>query len=127
FSLDVFLGVSNASEHTYEAVRTAYLRRHPSEEMLSHHQIKTLVRTLSGVAALMTDMCHDTCTAFTGPFASLRQCPYCGTDRYTKPDGNIPRKQFPTFPLAPQLQALWRSASGAEAMQYRKDCTDQIL
>lgn len=32
-----------------------------------------------------------------------------------------------TFPLAPQLQALWRTVDGANSMKYRQRCTSKIM
>ncbi|KAF9488107.1 hypothetical protein BDN71DRAFT_1594136 [Pleurotus eryngii] len=40
FSLDIYLGVLNASEAIYNSIRDAYLRRHPNEIMFSLDQIK---------------------------------------------------------------------------------------
>ncbi|KAJ6622160.1 hypothetical protein B0H10DRAFT_2214525 [Mycena sp. CBHHK59/15] len=49
-SIDLFLSVSNASEETYNSVRTAVMRRHPDDDILSYYQVKKLVAELSGVS-----------------------------------------------------------------------------
>ncbi|KAJ7125436.1 hypothetical protein C8R46DRAFT_829792, partial [Mycena filopes] len=75
-------------------------------------------------------MCIDSCIAYTGPFYALDNCPYCGQSRWEPghaPEVKIPRRQFSTFPLAPQLQALWRTTEGAHSMKYRQRCTTKIM
>ncbi|KAF8987168.1 hypothetical protein BDZ89DRAFT_1173938 [Hymenopellis radicata] len=133
-ALDVFLATTNASEETYDLVHAAYMWRHPSDpttgtesDMYSLYQVKKLVRSLSGVVPVAHDMCYKSCAGFMGPFSHLRICPFCGEDRFTTPDGSIPRKQFQTIPIGPQLQALWRSPEGADAMQYRRVYTQRTV
>ena len=69
---------------------------------------------------------------YTGPFVELDCCPYCAEKRYEPeiPGGrgrNIPRKQFHTFPIGPQFQALWHTPEGADNMEYRGRCTSSVL
>ncbi|KAJ7686280.1 hypothetical protein B0H17DRAFT_1013625, partial [Mycena rosella] len=121
-SIDLFLSVTNASMETYNAVRDAILRRHPDDNILSYHSVKKLVSVLSGVFYVTRDMCVNTCIAYTGPFHSLSTCPYCAEPRYDpkRPATKIPRKQFNTILIGPQLQALRRSPEGAAEMRYRE-------
>lgn len=85
-------------------------------------------------------MCPKGCVAYTGPFAQLDTCPECGTSRYKTEDelsesakkkktGNtkVPRQQFYTILLGPQLQALWRTPQSAYHMRYRNRRTEEIL
>ena len=72
--------------------------------------------------------------AYTGPFSDRDTCPHCGESRYDQQvflasDGQkkIPRRQFYTFPVGPQLQALWRNRKDAEAMRHRTRETQKIL
>ena len=79
----------------------------------------------------MTDMCVDGCIAFTGPFLDLDACPECKEARY-HPQSNPrkprkARKQFSTIPLGLQLQAQWKSHSGAKRMHYRNFKTRSIF
>lgn len=131
-SLDIFLGITNASEETYNAIRTAVLRRYPESEILSYFKVKRLVRDLSGVAPIYRDMCINSCVGFTGPFSKLEVCPSCGEMRFHPVKENSKkalksRKQFCTIPLGPQLQALFRSPEGAQKMGYRKEYTRRVL
>ncbi|THH07169.1 hypothetical protein EW146_g9401 [Bondarzewia mesenterica] len=128
-SLDVFLAVSNASQETYHSIRAAIQRYNPNSGILSYDQIKRHVSELSGVSLIVEHMCVNTCIAYTGPFKDLETCPQCSEPRYDplKPHAKVPRQQFHTIPLGPQLQALWRTSEGAAAMQYRAQCTDRIL
>ena len=128
-SLDIFLAVSNASEQTYHTVRAALLRYDPECGILSYHDIKRQVAELSGVVPLLHHMCINTCIAYTGPFRDLETCPICHEPRYEqlKPHLKIPRQEFHTIPIGPQLQALWRTTEGATSARYRARCTEQIL
>ncbi|KAG1739953.1 uncharacterized protein EDB91DRAFT_1053696, partial [Suillus paluster] len=62
----------------YNAIREATLERHPNDDIYSHYCVKQAVAELSGVDSIITDMCINTCLAFTGPYAELDQCPQCG-------------------------------------------------
>lgn len=127
-SLDIFLSVGNASEASYNSIRSALLRRYPESEILTYYKVKQLVANLSGIVPILRDMCINSCVGYTGAFVELVSCPHCGENRY---EGvlakKIPRKQFYTLPLAPQLQALWRAPEGARSMEYRKQCTEEVL
>ncbi|KAJ7289478.1 hypothetical protein C8J57DRAFT_1493916 [Mycena rebaudengoi] len=128
-SIDLYLSISNASVETYDSVRTAILRRHPDDEILSYYRVKNLVSDLSGVTSIVRDMCINSCHAFTGPFADAEHCTTCAEPRYDplRLPAKIPRKQYHTIPLGPQLQAIRRSKEGATQLEYRKRCTDAIL
>ena len=122
-SLDLFLAVTNASEETYHASRDAILRRYPDSGVLSYYAVKKLVAEITGVVAVYDDMCINSCHAFTGPFAQMESCSICGEARYdlaqlTSSRKKVPRQQFCTILLGPQLQALHRSHSGAIDMRY---------
>ncbi|KAA1473017.1 hypothetical protein DENSPDRAFT_865924, partial [Dentipellis sp. KUC8613] len=107
YSIDLFLSVSNASEKTYNDARNAYLRRHPEEEVLGYEQVKHQVAELSGVTPIPTDMCPNSCIAYTGPYASLETCPYCFEPRYILQSGSsrsrcpAPRRIYHTIPVGP--------------------------
>ena len=79
-------------------------------------------------------MCVDSCTAFTGPFAPLEECPLCHEARYNEEElarsngkKKVPRKVFTTLPLGPQLQSRWRSPEMAKKMHYRWTKTQDLL
>ncbi|KNZ74728.1 hypothetical protein J132_06363 [Termitomyces sp. J132] len=42
--------------------------------MLTFHNVKKLVASISGIVSIADDMCIDSCHAFTGPFAELEMC-----------------------------------------------------
>ncbi|KAL1739491.1 hypothetical protein HDZ31DRAFT_77554, partial [Schizophyllum fasciatum] len=131
-SIDLYLAMTTASEQTYNAVRTVlqHDKRCKRINILSYYSAKTLVHRLSGVSAVWRDMCVKSCVAFTGPFADLEHCPTCGQERYEKAkrgSKNVPRKQFSTVLLGPQLQALWRSPESAKSLEYRRACTERVL
>ncbi|KDR79664.1 hypothetical protein GALMADRAFT_63042 [Galerina marginata CBS 339.88] len=126
-SLDLFLAVDNASQDTYNAARNAIKRRFPDEDILSYYKAKRLVEKLTGITAIVQDMCINSCFGFTGPYSDKETCPVCGEPRYEDGDRKLPRKQFHTIPLAPQLQALWRSSESATRLKYRQEYTAKIL
>ncbi|KAG1807871.1 uncharacterized protein BJ212DRAFT_1206955, partial [Suillus subaureus] len=76
-------------------------------------------------------MCPNTCLAFTGPYADLARCPRCGEGRWdpkkTTATQKVARQTFDTFPIGPQLQALWRHPDHAEKMRWREERTQSIL
>lgn len=125
-SLEIFLAVQNASEASYELVRQAVMRAFPGSSILSYHLARKTIADITGVVPIYRDCCKNSCAAFTGPWASLSSCPTCGEDRYEK-DGVTPRQTFLTIPLAPQLQAQWRTPEGAHAMRYRERFTKKLF
>jgi len=130
-SLDLFLGVMNASKETYHACRNAILLRYPDSGVLSYHGVKRLIADLTGVVAVYNDMCIKSCHAFTRPFAQLRFCNICGEARYDVAQAVLTGKdvvcqQFCTILLGPQLQALQRSHSGAINMHYLDQKLKQV-
>ncbi|GJE88558.1 hypothetical protein PsYK624_046410 [Phanerochaete sordida] len=102
---------------------------------MTYHQAKRCAEDLSGVSAIHEDMCVNTCIAFTGPFRDLDKCPECGEDRFelrftstnSRTRTRVARRNFLTLPVGPQIQALYRTAEGAEAMRYRRDATAKLL
>lgn len=133
-SIDLFLSVGNASQETYTSVRAAILRRYPDSLLLSFDQAKRKVTELSGVVSIVHDMCPNSCVAYTGPYANLEACPKCKESRFdpiklasSNGEKKVPRQEFHTIPLGPQLQALWRSSESAHAMKHRDRETKIIL
>ncbi|KAJ7088471.1 hypothetical protein B0H15DRAFT_939305 [Mycena belliarum] len=128
-AVDLFLSVTDASEKVYNTMRAAIMRRHPDDPILSYHGVKRLVVEISGVTSIIKDMCINTCLAYTGPFAEEDSCRYCHEPRYDpkRPGARVPRRQFHTIPLGPQLQAIHRSRESAEQLNYRKQYTDRVL
>lgn len=127
-SLDIFLSVTNASEETYSSVRNAILHRYPESCILTYYKVKQLAAELSGVVPIIHDMCPNSCIAYTGAFTELLQCPQCNEPRYEPGHvAQVPRQQFHTLPIGPQLQALWRTPEGAHSMRYRQQCTEKTL
>jgi hypothetical protein len=123
--LDLFLATINASQKTYVASRNAILRRHPNDEVPSYEQIRRRIGEITGVVPIVHHMCEKSCVAFTGPFADLTCCPECGEERYESP--GIPKQEFYTIPLGPQLQALYRDPQSAKDMSYRRTRTQEII
>lgn len=131
-ALRVYLARGDASEGNYEDVRAAIEELNDTVDTIpSYEQIKQRVAAITGICALDTDMCTNTCLAYTGPFADLDKCPHCSEPRYDAwglaHDKKIPRRTFKTFPIGPQIQAMWASPEGARLMRHRGERTKEIL
>lgn len=128
-SLDLFMASTNGSQKTYAKSRAAVQRRYPGADILSHYQVRNRLETLSGVSPILHDRCPNTCMAYTGQFSSLTSCPTCAEPRYDRVSGKrkaVPRAQFHTYPLGPQLQALYASPESAKNMAYRRERTAKL-
>ncbi|THH16725.1 hypothetical protein EUX98_g9255 [Antrodiella citrinella] len=131
-SIDLFLADTDGSEEIYNLSRDAILRRFPDTEVLTHHLIKQKVAELTGISPILTDMCPNTCIAYTGPqFAHLDKCPICKEDRYEPGTASSAdpkaRQQFTTFPVGPQIQARFRSEEGSYEMRHRERQMEDIM
>ena len=133
-SISNYVANLNASQKIYIQNRLNLLRRFPGTKVLSYDQVERRVSNLSGISTWQHDMCIDSCAGFTGPFATLEECPKCHKPRYDpreleKSNGKkkVPQKTFTTFPLGPQLQARWKSPDMAQKMHYRRDKTEEIF
>lgn len=130
-SIDIFLPLSNGSQQMYNAVRLALARHDPNLLIHSYAVIKKKVENITLVTKIETDMCINSCIAYTGPFSALQECPKCHErrheDSHPGSQNRKPRKRFYTIPLGPQLQALWRSPEGADRMRYRERKTREII
>lgn len=130
--MEIYLGIDRAADEVYNLVRKAVGRPPHNINMLSLDQVKRTVLELSGVYPLYRDMCPESCAAFTGPWAELEKCPSCGADRFdqeklTRKGVRVPRKQCLTNPVGPMIQAFHRSVQSAEAMHYRRQCTEKMM
>jgi hypothetical protein len=83
---------------------------------------------------MMHHMCINSCVAFTGPFLTLNKCPICDEPRYdqfqlelTHGKQKIPRQEFHTIPIGPQLQALYQEPRSATAAHYLHDERSHLL
>ncbi|KZT20731.1 hypothetical protein NEOLEDRAFT_1158553 [Neolentinus lepideus HHB14362 ss-1] len=56
-------------------------------------------------------MCHNSCMAYTGPYADHDNC----------------KRVFSTYPIGPQLHALWRSPQSAESMMWWCTHTKELI
>jgi hypothetical protein len=129
FCIEVYLSTQSASQETYHNVTAAYRRRMEGlghePDVLSFHWVEKLVKDLTGVEEVYTDMCEDSCIAFDGMYKDLDACPMpnCGKPRY---HNGKPKKQCITMPIGLQLQAMWRSQKSTESMRYRQECNRKM-
>ncbi len=117
------------SDAAYEANRRACMEEHPERELPSLKCITKTVEELTGIKPIVTDMCKNSCIAYTGPRAKLKACPICPerAARYEVIKGkNVARRTFDTYPFGPQAQALMRDRECAERMHHRRKITEQL-
>ena len=126
-AIDMYLG--NPSEATYEVNRKAFLRRLPEADIPSYYKTRRLVADLTGVESVMHHMCINSCIAYTGPFFDLESCPICSEPRYDqfRLESRIPRQEFHTIPIGPQLQALYREPESATHAHYLRTERSRVL
>jgi hypothetical protein len=125
-ALRVFLSTTNASQATYNTIRSSLVECYPDDAFLSFSQMKQQVEQLSGIVPISYNMCRDTCVGFTGPLVDCDRCPMCGKDRYL-PGTKEPHRQFIIILLGPVIQALYGSLETAEKMHYCERATSDIL
>ena len=106
FSIKLFILTLDhtTSQEGYADIRDIILGCYPESGMLSYDWVKRRVSNLSGVHTWKHNMCIDSCTAFTGLFAALENCPWCGKPCYDpeilkKSNGKkkVHQKQCTTF------------------------------
>ena len=115
----------NSSQATCDGVCRFIKQRYPDAHTWTYDQMKQTLADLTGVVPVMTDMCSETCVAFTGPYSDLCSCPECSAPRYeTISRGNklvtVPRRQALTIPIGPQIQAQYWSHESAWNMGHRR-------
>ena len=125
-AIDLYLG--NPSKATYETNCEAIRRCHPEDDLPSYYMVKRLVADLTGIESMVHHMCINSCLAYTGPFQDLEVCPLCSEPRYdqfrlqsTSGRERVPRQEFHTIPMGPQLQALYRSPESASHAHYLRN------
>ncbi|CDO75975.1 hypothetical protein BN946_scf184888.g25 [Trametes cinnabarina] len=133
-SIELYVTLSNTSQHYYEDVRKLLMKRKPKLDLLSYHQVKQKVEVLTGIVPIINDMCIDSCVGFTGPYAQLDKCPKCLQPRYDelrvgsqRQSERIPRKQFYTMALGQEIQAVFRTPEGSESMAYLSGLVENVL
>jgi len=137
--IESFLATETASEAVFNQSCKVFhhsmdRRGEDHEPIPSLFQIKEHIKDITGIYPLMHDMCPNTCIAYTGPFSELKTCTKCMLPRYD-PQAlaasggvrKIPQWQFLTLPIGLQLQALWHTPEGAQAMRYRLNLTKALF
>jgi hypothetical protein len=128
-SLGYWVDTRNSPDSVYEDVikRTQSEAQNSGRDLLSLYRVEQLVKDLTGVCGLKTDMCPKSCAAYVGMFAESQVCPYCGGPRYSgDPAKKKALRQFITIPIGPILQTLYRYTGNCELLSYRKRATAQM-
>ncbi len=126
----MFLARGDSSQDNYMDNRAAMMELHPEDEIPTYWQAQKLASSYTGIDAVRTDMCVNSCVAYTGPFTEYADCPECGEPRYDPwqevRSRKVARRTFSTFPIGPQLQTLYASPDTATLMRHRATRTDTI-
>ncbi|KAJ7362561.1 hypothetical protein DFH08DRAFT_910784 [Mycena albidolilacea] len=132
-ALKTFMGAdSPITEETFNAIRDAAIERHPLDDFPSFYKTKTKLAELTGICPLETDMCLNSCIAYTGPFTKLNKCPYptCHEPQYDQAKlakgVQEARTKFWTIPIGPYLQSLWRNPETAKELKFRREVDKKI-
>jgi hypothetical protein len=111
-AIKLFLG--NPSEATYETNRAIIQDRIPEANIPTYYRAGRIIAEMTGIESVVHHMCINSCVAFTGPFLTLDKCPICKEPRYdqfrlqsTHGRDKVPRQEFHTIPIGPQLQVLY--------------------
>ena len=119
----MYLG--NPSEETYKVNRKAFLCRLPGGHIPSYYKTRRFVADLTGMESVVHHMCVHSCIAYMGPFSDLEVCPICSEPRYdqfrldsSNGRDKVPRQEFHTIPIGPQLQALYQEPESAMHANY---------
>ena len=137
-SISTYLALENVSQAAYDAVARS-LRHNFSGipevgGIQSFYNVKKLIKTYTGIEAILHDMCPNTCLTFTGPYSSLDKCLMCQASRWnqeklqgTSGHVKVPAQQFTTIPVGPQLQAQNQNPTSTSAMGYLWEKTQEVL
>ncbi len=89
----------------------------PTTPVPTWKQCQSRAASLSGFKPQQYDCCVESCCCFTGPHASLKECPYCRSARYDAYDK--PRQVFTYLPIIPRLKAFIANSELAQKLRYR--------
>lgn len=107
-SIKLYNTLQGCSQEAYNRAQEVFIDTNPGLDVLSYFSVEKLVENITGVIRILTDMCPNTCVAYTGPYSDLNMCPTCELSHWgfkSTQHRNVPTQQFATFPLGLQLQA----------------------
>ena len=132
-AIKLYLGLPNM-DRDYETARAIHMELEPNLCFPTLYQVKEAIVLLTGVEAVIHDMCINSCIGFTGPFADCKLCTECGEPRWDQDilqesQGTIKsaRKQFSTILIGPQLQVMFRDPEAAKQMHYCWEYTEKVF
>jgi len=92
------------------------------KEIICRHgkQLKPIVH----IEPIWTDMCLNSCCAYTESYRKLTKCPVCGSERFQH---KKPCKQYSYFSFIERLTIQYRNYDCAKELHYRANYTSQKL
>lgn len=133
-AIELYFNLSHADHNYEQATKSAARHLQEGEKFPSLYKIKRIVSELSGIHLVKHHMCINSCMAFTGPNSSLVECAICSKPHYdpikfanSQGKEKVPYLVTTSFPLGPQLQALYRDTKSVEEMEYRQQQTQKIF
>jgi hypothetical protein len=136
--IGLYVDLTKTSQKEYDSamarLRSHFAKHHaryPDLEpttFYTYAQVRSAIRELTGVIVLKHNMCIKSCMAYTGPLKDLQDCLECEEARYQTIKGkDVPRQQFYTIPVGPQIQAALRSEETGSLIGYRATETKKVI
>ena len=80
----------------------------------------TYLQKVTEIKPQFIDCCQTGCMAYTGQYASLRSCAFCGSSRYREKDTVSPIQQYLYIPLTKRLEIQYSDRERSKALkEYR--------
>jgi len=117
-----FLKVKIEHNITDEAFRETMMAF--NDNPISLHTVKKQLKSIVHIKPVWTDMCPNSCCAYTENYRKLTKCPICETERY---QNEKPRQQYSYFSLIERLIIQYRDYERARELRYRANYTSQKL
>ncbi|KAJ8579248.1 hypothetical protein M405DRAFT_754730, partial [Rhizopogon salebrosus TDB-379] len=73
-AIDMYFALEHVTVEAYNNVCKGIIG---IESIIDHHAVQNIVAQMSGIESIVDHMCINGCTAFTGDYAHLDQCPHC--------------------------------------------------
>ncbi|KAL0061010.1 hypothetical protein AAF712_012183 [Marasmius tenuissimus] len=109
---------------TCEAIEDAHPPQTDDDKLLSHYRVQKLVRDLTGINGIDSEMCPNSCLAYAGEYKDLQECSECGLPRV---DAVTKKPQlFSTIPFPFVVQGLHSHRNTAKDMQYFREHMEKL-
>ncbi|RIB09554.1 hypothetical protein C2G38_1890302, partial [Gigaspora rosea] len=88
---------------------------------ISLYLIKKKLSSLIPFKPMWTDMCINTCCAYTGDYSNFAECPYCKKERFYNNKHSEARHKFAYFPIIDHLIVQYQDAEQTKNLLYQSE------